>query len=155
MRIVYAGAILLLWLVLSASYEFIHVLIGAITATAIVWLNPISFVKARRISWLSAITYLPWLFVRVMMSGFHVSKLILQPGLPIKPKLLHLKTQLRSDGELFVLGNSITLTPGTITIEVAPGELLVHAIDAHSQHDLSRGLLEERVSRLLSTEEKR
>lgn len=62
---------------------------------------------------------------------------------------------MRSDGELFVLGNSITLTPGTITIEVAPGELLVHAIDAHSQHDLSRGLLEERVSRLLSTEEKR
>ena len=69
--------------------------------------------------------------------------------------MLHLKTQLRSDGELFVLGNSITLTPGTITIEVAPGELLVHAIDAHSQQDLSRGLLEERVSRLLSTEEKR
>ena len=53
-----------------------------------------------------------------------------------------------------MLGNSITLTPGTITIEVAPGELIVHAIDAPSQEDLVSGVLDYKIGRLFPMKER-
>ena len=102
---------------------------------------------------MAALAYIPWLFGRVLKSGLHVSRLILDPALPIAPELVHHKTNLSRDGELVVLGNSITLTPGTITVEVAPGELIVHAIDAKSHQDLSRGVFDDRVSRMFSAKE--
>ena len=87
------------------------------------------------------------------MSGVHVSRIILSPTLPISPRLIRHQTKLKSDGELVVLGNSITLTPGTITVEVAPGELVVHAIDEASSADLVEGVLDARVGRMFSTRE--
>ena len=53
-----------------------------------------------------------------------------------------------------MLGNSITLTPGTITIEVVPGELIVHSIDAPSQGDLVSGILDDKIGRLFPMEER-
>ena len=151
MRIFSAIALFVLWLVLSGSYALGHVVAGAIVALIVAWINPAGSPHMRRFSWLSALGYAPWLFGRIIKSGLHVSRLILHPALPIKSELIQHKTNLSSDGELVVLGNSITLTPGTITVEVAPGELIVHAIDASSHQDLSKGLFDEKVSRLFST----
>jgi multicomponent Na+:H+ antiporter subunit E len=151
MKVFFAIALFVLWLVLSASYDLAHVVLGAIVALIVAWINPIGTPYARRFLWLRAMGYAPWLFWRVVKSGLHVSRLILHPALPIKPELIHHKTNLSSEGELVVLGNSITLTPGTITVEVKPGELIVHAIDASAQEDLISGLLEDKVSRLFST----
>lgn len=154
MKIFPVIALFVLWLVLSASYDVIHVVMGIVIAAILVWINPKAAPSTRKFSWLSAIGYIPWLFGRVLKSGFHVSKLILDPALPIKPELLHHRTSLRSDGELVVLGNSITLTPGTITIEVVPGELIVHSIDAPSQGDLVSGILDDKIGRLFPMEER-
>jgi multicomponent Na+:H+ antiporter subunit E len=82
-----------------------------------------------------------------------VAGIILHPKLPIAPRLIRHETKLRSDSELVVLGNSITLTPGTITVEIAPGELVVHAIDAAASEDLLGGALERRVSRIFPATE--
>jgi multicomponent Na+:H+ antiporter subunit E len=103
------------------------------------------------VSWLAALGYLPWLLGKVLKSAFHVSKLILQPSLPISPRMVQHKTELKSDGELVVLGNSITLTPGTITVEVAPGELTVHAIDEASIADLSAGAFDDKISGMFTS----
>jgi multicomponent Na+:H+ antiporter subunit E len=54
-----------------------------------------------------------------------------------------------------VLGNSITLTPGTITVEIAPGELVVHAIDEASCADVADGALDARVGRVFSRKDGR
>ena len=153
MKVFFAIALFVLWLVLSASYEPAYVVLGVIVASFVAWINPIGTPYTRRFLWLRALGYAPWLFGRVVKSGLHVSRLILHPALPIKPELIKHKTKLRSDGELVVLGNSITLTPGTITVEVGPGELIVHSIDAAAQEDLSSGLLDEKVSRLFMTGE--
>lgn len=150
MKIISAIALFILWVVLSASYHWAHLLLGAVVAVFIVWISPEGSAHTRRFLWFSALGYLPWLFTRVIKSGLHVSKLILHPAMPIQPELIKHKTELSSNGELVVLGNSITLTPGTITVEVAPGELVVHAIDASSQQDLVKGLLDNKVSRLFS-----
>ena len=153
MRIFTAIGLFILWLVLSTSTNPLHVATGAIVACLLAWLNPVGPPHMRKFSWIAALAYLPWLSGRILKSGFHVSRLILNPALPIAPEFIHHKTSLESDGELVVLGNSITLTPGTITVEVAPGEIVVHAIDAASHEDLSNGVLDERIGRLFSAKE--
>lgn len=150
MRILAAIALFFFWLVLSASYDLIHITIGAIIASMIAWFTPAGPPHVRRVSWLAVLGYVPWLFGQILKSGFHVSRLILHPALPIAPELIHHKTKLTSDGELVVLGNSITLTPGTITVEVAPGELVVHTIDKSSCQELVNGVFDAKVSRLFS-----
>lgn len=141
------------WLLLSASFDVAHVAAGAFFAVFVMWLNPPRAARDRKLSWLAALEYLPWLTGRILKSGLHVSRLILTPSLPISPTLIRYQTKLKSDEELVVLGNSITLTPGTITVEIAPGELVVHAIDAASSADLRDGVLEDRVARIFSTRE--
>ncbi|NNE18181.1 MAG: Na+/H+ antiporter subunit E, partial [Myxococcales bacterium] len=123
---------------------------GAVIASGVMWLNPGGSRPTRKVSWLAALRYLPWLIGRIWKSGFHVSRLILDPALPISPRFIRHKTELKSDRELVVLGNSITLTPGTITVEVAPGELLVHAIDEASAVDLTDGVFDAKIGRIFS-----
>jgi multicomponent Na+:H+ antiporter subunit E len=145
------GALLLFgfWLMLSTSLSVGHVITGAVVAGLIMWVKPLRPRTTRRTaSLVSALAYIPWLAVKVVKSALHVSKLILSPSLPISPRMIQHKTELKSDGELVVLGNSITLTPGTITVEVSPGELTVHAIDEASMMDLSAGVFDDRISRM-------
>lgn len=150
MRIISTIALFALWLILSGSYHPVHMALGAITACTVVWLGPKAAPHTRRFGCLSALLYMPWLFMQVLKSGLHVSRLILHPALPIKPELVSYETKLSSDGELVVLGNSITLTPGTITVEIAPRRLIVHAIDTEAKQDLLSGALDAKVGALFS-----
>lgn len=150
MRILTAIALFALWLSLSATLSPAHVAVGAIVAGLVAWVNPVLPHKWR-LSW-SALAYPPWLLGRILKSGLHVSRLILHPSLPISPRLVRHRTRLKRDGERVLLGNSITLTPGTITVEIAPGELVVHAIDEESTEDLVSGALEARVVGVFQSE---
>jgi multicomponent Na+:H+ antiporter subunit E len=58
-----------------------------------------------------------------------LSKLILHPALPITPQLISLDSKLRHHAAVVLLGNSLTLTPGTITVEVDRNRLIVHSMD--------------------------
>jgi len=151
MRIMGALLLFALWLLLSASFDLAHVAAGAVFAGVVMWIQPAGKAPSRKLSWLATLGYLPWITGRILKSGLHVSRLILDPKLPISPTLIRHRTKLKSDGELVVLGNSITLTPGTITVEVAPGELLVHAIDEASTADLMEGTLDAKISGMFST----
>jgi len=153
MRILGALLLFAFWLLLSGSNDVVHVAAGAVVVGAVMWLSPAGVAPTREVSWLAALRYLPWLIGRILKSGLHVSRLILDPALPISPRFIRHKTKLTSDGQLVVLGNSITLTPGTIAVEVKPGELLVHAIDEASCADLTHGVLDARVGRLFSAKD--
>jgi len=153
MRILGALLLFAFWLLLSASYDVVHVAAGAVIAGVVMWLKPAGAGSTRKVSWPAALRYVLWLIGRISKSGLHVSRLILDPALPISPRLIRHKTKLTSDGELVVLGNSITLTPGTITVEVAPGELVVHAIDEASCADLTNGVLDAKVGRVFSAKD--
>ncbi len=152
MRILTAVILFALWLVLSATFDPVHMIVGAVVAALVAWLNP-ALPHMRRVHWLAAFAYQPWLLGRILKSGIHVSRLILDPKLPISPELIRHQTKFKSDGELVALGNSITLTPGTITVEVAPGELIVHAIDDESRKDLLDGRFEAKISRVFEPKE--
>ena len=136
-----------LWLLLSGRREPWLLAIGLSAAAAIAWLHgrqpglpdlTIPFVRFMR--------YLLWLSCRIAASNLHVARLILDPRLPIAPRLIRCPTQLHNPVALTLLANSITLTPGTITAEVRPSELVVHALDEESASDVTTGAFEQRIA---------
>ena len=121
--------------------------LGASVAVALLNTNHASHVTVS-IRWLNALSYIPWLLARIFMSGLHLSFLILNPRLPIAPKLFRYRTALKHEAGLVLLGNSITLTPGTLTADVNGNELLVHSMDDESAADVTSGRLENKVSEI-------
>jgi multicomponent Na+:H+ antiporter subunit E len=126
-----------IWLLLSQSYTGFHMALGLVVALGVALLNTErGRSRVENVRWLRMLAYVPWLLWRILQSGIHLSYLILHPRLPIDPKLIRYHTDLKEEVGIVLLGNSITLTPGTITVEVNSHELVVHAMDDDSADDL-------------------
>ncbi len=138
----------LIWLLLTASFDLIHMGLGFLAAFGVAWLNTDRATSRSAIPRLRIVWYFPWLVGRILQSGFHLSAVILHPALPIDPKLIRYRTKLREEAGIVLLGNSITLTPGTITAELNSQDLLVHAMDDKSAHDITSLRLEQQIAGL-------
>ena len=101
--------------------------------------------------WFRFICYIPWLLYQVFLANVHVMSLAFNPRLSevIDPGIIRFKSKLKKPMSLFIFANSITLTPGTITVFVSiTGEFTVHVIDEHSGLALP-GEMEEKVALLM------
>lgn len=141
-------AFFLIWLLLSESFDGLHMGMGIVVAFGVAWLNTErtatrASIRGWRMCW-----YFPWLVGRILQSGWHLSMLILHPALPIDPKMIRHRTELKDNSSIVLLGNSITLTPGTITVEVDSQDLLVHAMDDNSADDVTSRRIERRIDGL-------
>ena len=147
-------AFFIIWLILSGRYNPYHLGLGLVVSFGVAWLNsghadsPFRNLPLLKILW-----YFPWLFGRIVQSSLHLTALILHPALPIDPKLIHYRTKLQGQAAVVLLGNSITLTPGTITAEVNSHELIVHAMDDASGHDLTSQRLEKKIAKVFQQQE--
>ena len=93
------------------------------------------------------VRYVGWLIAEVFRSGWAVIRLIWSPRLVAQPKLTSFRTRLQSRSGRVVLANSITMTPGTITVDIRGDRFLVHCLDT----DFSEGLggdMEERIAKV-------
>ena len=139
----------LIWLLLSESIHVIHLIVGLFASFGVAWMNTDrSESRVIALRW-GLLRYFPWLVGKILQSGFHLSFLILHPALPIDPKLIPYHTNLREDAGVVLLGNSITLTPGTITMEVNLQDLVVHAIDDTSAQDVIALQFERQIARVI------
>lgn len=93
-----------------------------------------------------AVTYWPWLFKEIVKSALDVSRIILNPRLPISPTLVRVKPGQRTTVGVVTYANSITLTPGTVSVEVSHDEILVHALTREAADGLASGEMDRRVS---------
>lgn len=145
------GLLFAFWLLLSGIFE--PFLIGAGLACAIA-----VAALARRMDvidhegqplhlGLAAATYWPWLAKEIVKSGWDVSRRVLDPHLPISPTVVRVKPSQRTVVGLATHANSITLTPGTVTMDVARGEFLVHALTREGAEGVAGGEMDGRVSR--------
>ncbi|HJD55315.1 MAG TPA: monovalent cation/H+ antiporter subunit E [Rickettsia endosymbiont of Pyrocoelia pectoralis] len=88
---------------------------------------------------ISLILYFPWLFLEICKSAFAVIRIIWQRKISVEPVFEWIDAEgLEEFGEI-VYSNSITLTPGTVTLDINNNMLLVHALDKSSITDLQRG----------------
>ncbi len=150
-----ATALFVLWVMLSASFDWIHLVLGFVLSFTVAWINSghSPFVPKFRL-WGNILLYVPWLFFKIVQSSLHLAKLILHPALPIDPRLIRVETKLGHRSAVVLLGNSITLTPGTITAEIDDRALLVHAMDETLGADVTSGRLEAKIAEVFKNEER-
>jgi len=97
---------------------------------------------------LGVLRYWPWLFKEIVLSGWQVAKIIVDPRLPISPTLVRFKPTQKSAVGLVTHANSITLTPGTITVEAGEDEFLVHALTRAGAEGVVDSEMDRRVRRI-------
>jgi multicomponent Na+:H+ antiporter subunit E len=139
------------WLALSGHYTPVLIAAGAGCALFTV-------LAARRLRTIDpeghpvhllrgAVTYWPWLAREIAKSAWTVTKIILHPRLPISPTMTVVHASQRTSVGVVTYANSITLTPGTITVGVRRNELIVHALVLDGALDLEAGRMDARVRR--------
>ncbi|NLC38983.1 MAG: Na+/H+ antiporter subunit E [Clostridia bacterium] len=142
-------ALFAFWLVLSGKYEAKYITIGFFAALGAAAVSmpllrvPVSSKEdsplrsAYDLPWLRLLGYFPWLVWQIVLANIDVAKIILNPRLPIQPQLVRFHKDLPGPVAHLTLANSITLTPGTITIEMEGGNYLVHAISDSAAESLA------------------
>ncbi|MBI9082247.1 MAG: Na+/H+ antiporter subunit E [Desulfobacterales bacterium] len=143
------------WIVLSGKFDPFHLSLGGISCFIVAWFSGDMLFSPTGLKtlpgvWIRFILYIPWLIYQIFVANMHVMKLVFHPRMMalIDPKIIRFKSRLTSDMALFVFANSITLTPGTITVFVSvTGIFTVHVIDEPSGSALP-GEMEERVAKI-------
>jgi len=139
------------WLLMSGHYTPFLVGAGAASAAAVVWLARRMEVADREGHPLhlgvSALTYWPWLAKVILKSALDVSRVVLDPRLPASPTVVAFKPRQKSVVGLVTHANSITLTPGTLSVEVTPERFVVHGLTRAGAEGCIDSEMDRRVER--------
>lgn len=92
--------------------------------------------------------YWLWLAKEVVKSSLDVARIVLTPSLPISPEVVTIKASSTHPVDQAILANSITLTPGTLALDVYKGEIIVHALTTDGADELRKGEMDRRVAAL-------
>ena len=138
------------WLLLSGIFEPLLLGLGVVSCLVVVLIAHRMDVIDREghpihLAW-RIVIYWFWLALEIVKSNIDVARRILDPKLPIHPLLIRLPASQKSELGLVIYANSITLTPGTVSVQVAAGEILVHAIAEEPAEALRQGDMDRRVS---------
>jgi multicomponent Na+:H+ antiporter subunit E len=146
-----ALALFLFWLALSGHYTPVLAAAGAVAAVVCVLAAMrmgIADSEGHPIHLLGRfVTYYPWILREIAKSAWAVTKIIIDPALPISPTMTRVRASQKTSLGVVTYANSITLTPGTITTGVKGDVLTVHALVREGALDLESGGMNERVAR--------
>lgn len=144
--------LIIAWLLWSGIYK-IHLLgLGAVSCL-------LTLLVAHRMGYFSAdvfalrisgrlLLYWAWLGKEVVKSSFEVARIVLDPRLPISPQVVRIKPSSLDPVDQTILANSITLTPGTLALDVHNNEIAVHTLTRAGAEDLLKGEMDRRVTAL-------
>ena len=137
------------WVVLSGKFTGLLLGLGVISSLLVAWFShDLLFTGLPSDSpgiFFRFCLYIPWLIWEIVKANFHILKLIFHPEMKekIQPHIVTFETGLTSDLAITTLANSITLTPGTITVTAgSDGVFRVHAIDTPSAEALPGAMLQ-------------
>jgi len=94
------------------------------------------------------VRYWAWLGREIWRSSITVTRIVLSPKLPISPTVIEFDAHCAHPVDRAILGNSITLTPGTLTLHVDETHFIVHALTEEGAWDIAEGEMDRRVSDL-------
>ena len=154
-RLVTFIVIFTFWLFWSGMFDAFHIALGLISSGIVVKWSGHLFVESeqsfsRRIKeWLRFEIYAIWLLWQVVLANIQVFKLAFHPNIlkALSPKLITFNTSIKGDVAKFVFAQSITLTPGTVTVSVNGDQFKVHAINNEAASGLP-GDMEKRVQKI-------
>ena len=141
------------WIFLSGDFSFILLLSGVISSLLVSYMSndlligngdiKLGFIRTIRF-----IRFLPWLLWQIVLANKDLALRTLHPKMPINPMLINFKNNLKTDLGMVILANSITLTPGTGTIDVNENEFLIHVISEKAAQSLISGEMQARVKKI-------
>ena len=151
-----------LWAGLSGRLDGLFLTSGVISAAVVVFVTEAIFRPGdaagferppARFGWLAGTIfrmalYFPLLLREIAVANVHVVRLVLNPRMPISPSLVEFESPLRTEASNAVLANSITLTPGTLTIDMSAHRFIVHCISEATRQGIRDGVLLKRVARV-------
>jgi len=144
---------ILAWLLWSGLYNPLLISLGVLSSLLVLFLsNRMGFFERRVFSLHLIARLVPfwgWLGVQLIRSNLDVARVVLDPRLPISPTVIRLKAQPQGPVGQAILGNSITLTPGTVTLDDHEGDLLVHCLTREGADALLEGEMNRRVAALI------
>lgn len=139
------------WLLMSGIMEPFILILGVISCAVVVAVAmrmdvvdheavPVHLTSALLVYW-------PWLLWEIVKANIDVTKRVLFPSVGISPTMVRIKASQKTDLGRVIFANSITLTPGTITIDIdEDGYFLVHAIAKEGTEGLEGGVMDRKVS---------
>lgn len=156
-------ALMVFWVVMSGHFDVVHISQGVVCAIIVIAVNhrlkqynffedEVEDLKQLRLK--RAFYYLFWLIYQILKSGFQVAFIILRPGLPMETHLMTFSVNLPSAHAKMILGNSITLTPGTLTIDIKENTFTVHALTPASFESIVSDEMPRQVLKLFSNEDR-
>lgn len=144
------------WVLISGHYQLRYLLMGVGFSALVTYITrdllyePGGKLMAAGARYIFAcgwrlILYIPWLVWAIIKANIQMALIILNPHLPIDPGFLQFQTGLTKKVSLVTLANSITLTPGTITVNLTSNIFVIHAITRSSASDLESGHMQNKV----------
>ncbi len=143
------------WLLWSGHYSFDHTLVFALGVGSCLFVvymatrmnivdeegHPIHLA-------VKLLLYIPWLVWAIVKANIDVAKRVLSPSLPISPCMVRIKATQKTDLTRVIYANSITLTPGTVSVDLVGDDILVHALTREAAEDVQSGDMDRRVTHL-------
>ncbi len=141
------------WVILSGKLDIFHLSLGVVSCVIVSLISSDLLITTTSFKgmpglWVRFALYMPWLIKEIVLANIHVLKLVFHPRLheKINPQIIEFRSRMKDDMGLVTFANSITLTPGTITVSLSIfGDYVVHAIDDASAEPLP-GEMEKRVA---------
>lgn len=148
--------LMIIWVIFSGKDDWFHLSLGAISC-AIVTLMSSDMVFADRQASVGLrikqgvrlLCYLGWLLWQILLSNIHLLRLAIVGKRGLSPQIIRYHTELSSDFEKFMLANSITLTPGTVTMKIIGQTFYIHAISDIAAKGLD-GEMERRITKIFA-----
>jgi multicomponent Na+:H+ antiporter subunit E len=147
--------LLVLWLLLTSTFNSQELLVGVFICFVIAVITHKFYIRLgfpaisfKKIYFF--IIYILVLFYEIIRANLDVALRVIRPSLPINPGVVIIKTALKSDIAKTILANSITLTPGTFTLDIQGNKLLIHWIDVEATDiDAATSIIGERFEKYL------
>ncbi|MDI7267463.1 MAG: Na+/H+ antiporter subunit E [Myxococcota bacterium] len=136
-----------IWIILSEKIDLLHLGSGVVAAILIAAnFAPVqdrtAFAPGR------FLLYVPWLMRQIFMSNLRVARIVLSRRMPIAPTFISQPPGVVGPRALTLLGTSITLTPGTLTVDIGDAEAFIHALDAASARGVKDYEIDRQVARV-------
>ena len=141
-----------LWLLLSGFFVTLLLSLGVVSVAFVVWIahrmDVIDHEGHPTHLTIRALLYWPWLIVEIIKANINVAGAIVRRRMLVNPSVIKVKATQKTELGQVIYANSITLTPGTVTIDIDKDIMIVHALTRKATEDLQSGDMDRRVTAL-------